>query len=130
MPRAQRWFASDVRLQIIRCVSRDAAGYGRSGDEAQANAGLSDDELGSAATSTIEIADMPPANDLQSATAAESVCRFHVEEDDELPAAVRNELRELLNQRRFASAVQYCFEMVWDRGFELDLPSHERKYLP
>jgi hypothetical protein len=93
-------------------------GLGRDWEEVRAHAGWNDRPEEGELFDEVTIFDLPTSSDAESAAAAQEICRFHVEEDNELPDNVRSALRSLLEQQKFASAVEYCFDMVWDRGFE------------
>lgn len=105
-------------------------GYGRTLEEAQAHAGITDEAASAAVVREVEVRDAPGPEATWSAVAAEEVCRWHIAEDEELPASVRSQLATLMEQRLYASAIEFCFQQVWDRGFELELPPAERHYLP
>lgn len=100
-------------------------GYGRDGDEAVANAGWAEipEDL-----EWFELEVRDNIADKSSASVASVVCDYHMTEDQEVPEAVKQRLRAFIAQGQFASAVEYCFEAVWDRGFEADLPPDQRKY--
>jgi hypothetical protein len=121
--------SNSIAVVELKSESTGIVGYGRDPDEAAAHSGYSgepdDSELGE-----VEVSDSPPTGDIASEAVANAIRRFHVEDDEELSKAVRDRLRKLPSEIQFATAVAYCFETVWDRGYELDLPPSERKYLP
>jgi len=106
-------------------------GYGRDTEEAWSHVGGgSDEDFSSAEMREVLISDEPVPEDNLSAYAADSVCRYSIDEDPEVPSSAKEHMRSLIAKRLFATAVRYCFDAVWDRGFELDLPPDQRKYLP
>lgn len=115
-------------MSIVRLTAASVpgeAGYGRDDEEAHAHSGWS--ELpADAIFEDIEIHDRP--GDEPSAAAATSVCGYHIDEDEEVPEKVKQALRDLIAREQFASAVHDCCTLVWDRGFEEELPENERKY--
>lgn len=128
-----------MNIQVVRAMALEAnssstpknecIGYGRDAEEAATNAGLALNDLPEAAFSEILVEDTPSANDLNSEVAAWTVCRYHIEEDDETPPQVKRIMQQLLHRRLFASGMSYCFRAVWDRDYELDLPIEDRIYL-
>ena len=90
-------------------------GYGRDVEEARANAGFSDPSNDNEQFTEITITNKDESFSKEVAT---SVCRFHIHEDEDLPEEVRDELARLFNSGLYAEAVDYCFNMVWDRGYE------------
>lgn len=115
-------------MTIVRLTAASIpgeAGYGRDEEEAHAHAGwieLPADAL----FEEVEVQDR--AGDEASAAAATHVCGYHVEEDEEVPEKVKRGLRALIASGQFASAVHDCMTLVWDRGFEEELPEDERRY--
>ena len=93
----------------------DKLGYGRDWEEARSHAGFDEPPSPDESFSEVLVVDGDPG---RSREVAELVCRFHVEMDQDLPDWVRENLSSLLEDGHHASAVAYCFEMVWDRGFE------------
>jgi hypothetical protein len=98
----------------------DKVGYGRDWEEARSHAGFDDPPDPREQFREFLIRDGDGGD---SRLVAEMVCRFHVDEDEGIPPPVRDELSRLLRQGLFASAVAYCFGMVWDRGFEGEDPA-------
>jgi hypothetical protein len=93
-------------------------GLGRDWEEVRAHAGWNARPEEGELFDEVTIFDLPSSSDTDSADAAREICRFHVEEDHALPDRVKAALRSLLDQQKYASAVEYCFDMIWDRGFE------------
>ena len=60
---------------------------------------------------------------------AQVVCAYHMDEDPDLPEWLKQELREMLEAGRSATAIQHVFYRVWDAGFEKRLPPEERNQL-
>ena len=117
-------------ITVIEVSSESAenkTGYGRDTAEAHANGGWLDLPL-DAKFREVEIVDKK--DDAFSASVANVVCGYHINEDTDLPDWLRKELREMVEAGRYATALQYVFDMVWDAGFEEMLPPAERKYLP
>lgn len=52
----------------------------------------------------------------------------HINEDPETPTRVKARMQELLHRQAFATAMQYCFDVVWDRGFEDDPLRDQRRF--
>ncbi len=90
-------------------------GYGRDAEEARANGGFSDPANSNEQFTNITIINKDEGYSKKIAT---SVCQFHIHEDEEAPEEVRAELARLFNSGLYAEAVYYCFNMVWDKGYE------------
>jgi len=90
-------------------------GYGRDVEEARANAGFSDPSNDNEQFTEITITNK---DEIFSKEVATRVCWFHIHEDEDLPEEVRDELARLFNSGLYAEVVDYCFNMVWDKGYE------------
>ena len=93
----------------------DLVGYGRDWDEARSHAGFDDPPSDLEQFSEVSVIN---GDCTRSKEIAELICRFHIEEDEEIPIEVKNKLANLLASSQFVLALQFCFEMIWDRGFE------------
>ncbi len=104
-------------------------GYGRDFDEALAHSGGEADSE-EILENLVVIYDFTESHDLDSHRIADSICRFHIQDDQQTPLFVREKLELLFNKKLFATACLYCFEAIWDAGYEWELPEHERNNLP
>jgi hypothetical protein len=114
--------------KVVICEARSTSrgvGYGRDPEEAAIHAGW-DEAPADAEFLESEVSDSPEHT--SSASVADSLSRYYIEEDDEVPVKVKESLRALLEKGLYASAVVFVFEQIWDRGYEAELPESERKY--
>lgn len=94
-------------------------GYGRDADEARAHAGWDEGSGNGKKYRSVEVSDEPGgAAGSASERVAWHVCRYHLEADVDLPQSVCRQLKEMLDKRLFATALQYCFETIWDGMYD------------
>lgn len=92
-------------------------GYGRDRDEARAHGGWGDPALPEERYELVYIQDKPPAYDTFSEKVARQVCEYHLTDTD-TPQGVRLFLRELFYYYQYATAVRFCFSIIWDQGWD------------
>ncbi len=96
-----------------------AKGYGRDTDEVRSHGGWPAVEREEESFRVVEVRDDPDDTDPESKRIAWEVCRFHTtDEDQDTPEEVRAHLASLLQRHLYAESIDYCFTMVWDRGWD------------
>lgn len=93
----------------------DLVGYGRDKEEARSHAGFDDPPNKSEQFTEVIVknGDCNYSHDI-----ADRICKFHIDEDEDIPENIKKNLQVFLSSKQYASAVNYCFNMIWDRGFE------------
>lgn len=100
-------------LKISEVTSPKGKGYGRDDDEALANHPTGEEE--GAFFRDVIIVDV--SEDANSAEIANYVCDYWLNECKELPDADRACLATLMEHKRYASAVNYLFNNIFDGDF-------------
>ena len=110
------------KLTVVQVSSKTETerGYGRDVEEALSHSGW----VG--VPEDMEVREVTVCDDpahQESADVAQSICGVYIsgeELPDEIqnPDYVTNGLRALMTVKTYASAVEYCFHMVWDRVWE------------
>jgi len=105
-----------IELKGAGASQKSIAGYGRDIEEALSHSGEREDFLKCCEVNTVLV-----SNDLadeESNSICSEVCDFHLTKDEETPFEIKLELNKLVKEGLYADAVSYCFDMIWDRGFE------------
>ena len=107
-------------VEVSSASEEHQYGYGRDAEEAIANSGWMG-EPEDMVIRDVTVADDPRSP--ESKRIARAICDVYLGPEDVLeempvPASVLNGLRALMAIGEYASAVEYCFELIWDRAWE------------
>ena len=95
--------------------SYSLVGYGRTREEAKCQVGLegSPDAIEQFTEIPVRNGDCPLSGFI-----ANRICTYHLRKDHSTPTEVKDKLKALLSAKKYGSAVNYCFKMIWDGGFQ------------